>query len=1279
MMKIKSLEKKKLILLITVTALLVHTFFGTNIPADKAAATRGLDAVSHTQEELREYYRTHPIQDLKYSFAEEPSITAPYSMGEVDNACLQDALNLLNMYRLIAGVDPVEITAQAQEYAQAAALVCAVKRELTHGISGPADMDEDLSAKAAYGSFNSNIAGGGETLTSMIRRFMLEINGDPDFGHRRQLLDYNMTETGFGVAESSSGSAYMATYVDANLYEKKVISYPGENQPLEFFGTGYAWTVTVPQKLTEEDVLVTVTDTKTNRTWTSSLAQNNMRIDSWGGTYCLIFAPEDIKYREGDRYRVDITGIPEPITYYVNMFLVGDRIPVESVKRDVAGIGVYADPDGTGTGSYSQGTLRATVLPENATNKNIDWVSADPSIAYPVWNGSSSCKVVALKTGEVTITAITEDGGYTADYTVTVRPKAEEIILEDEYTIGVGQSLTLYPEVLPKESRSRAGTAYTFDKSIISVEETIYLGQRKITGLKKGTTELKWYADSNYDVKKTCRINVVDPVYINKLTMNKDSVEFFKNDEVQLEVSIEPENATLKDIEWTTSSRYIAEVDNNGHVTQGSGAGTAIITAKALDGSGVTATCEIVIHRHSIDNIAKVPATCVEDGIEEYWKCSSCGKLFSNKYANTVITEPVVIPAKGHTWKKEYTVDKEASCTEEGVESIHCSVCDEIKEGSERVIDKKEHSYGEWTATKEATCTDEGLKEKVCESCGDTVTEVIDANGHTLIPYEAVEVSCIEDGKKTYWECSECKKIFADAEGKTETTEDDLLIKASGHKLAYHESVESTTEKEGNTEFWLCDECGKFFSDAEGKTEIAEKDTVIPKIVHNLTLVPEKKATCTEDGNTAYYTCSHCDKLFEDENAKKEITLKDTVIKAEGHKLTYVEAIEPTTEKDGNTEFWLCDECGKYFSDVEGKNEIAEKDTVIPKIVHNLTLVPEKKATCTEDGNKAYYTCLHCDKLFEDENAKNEITLKDTVVKSEGHKLTHVEAKEPTVEEDGNIEYWVCSVCGKLFSDADGKNEIREEDIKITKYLDITKATVSGLATKAYTGEAITPEVTVKHDGVILKKGTDYTVAYADNTKAGAATVTIKGIGDYAGTITKKFLIKQVSLKYRAYVQKKNWMSWSTAKVSGTEASKMAGTTDNLRMETIQMQLSGVGGAVEYRAYCAKKGWTQWATTADTTTYAGTKGEARRVEMIQLRAKGQVANLYDMYFRTYCEKFGWLNWAKDGEKAGTQGYAYKLEAFQVNFVRKGETFKLASQNKKAKSFYDKTRDGADPE
>ena len=79
----------------------------------------------------------------------------------------------------------------------------------------------------------------------------------------------------------------------------------------------------------------------------------------------------------------------------------------------------------------------------------------------------------------------------------------------------------------------------------------------------------------------------------------------------------------------------------------------------------------------------------------------------------------------------EFTVDKEATCAEEGSESIHCSVCDGIDEGSIRVIPMKDHSYGNWTIMKDSTCTEEGSKEKVCTDCGDKVTEAIPAVGHT--------------------------------------------------------------------------------------------------------------------------------------------------------------------------------------------------------------------------------------------------------------------------------------------------------------------------------------------------------------------------------------------------------------------------------------------------------------------------------------------------------------------------------------------------------------------
>ena len=82
-------------------------------------------------------------------------------------------------------------------------------------------------------------------------------------------------------------------------------------------------------------------------------------------------------------------------------------------------------------------------------------------------------------------------------------------------------------------------------------------------------------------------------------------------------------------------------------------------------------------------------------------------------------------------------------------------------------------------------------------------------------------------------------------------------------------------------------------------------------------------------------------------------------------------------------------------------------------------------------------------------------------------------------------------------------------DIKSIKTAnnDITKATVSGISTKAFTGKAITQNVTVKVGSTVLKNGTDYTVSYSNNKKVGKATVKITGKGKYGGVITKTFKI----------------------------------------------------------------------------------------------------------------------------------------------------------------------------
>ena len=76
----------------------------------------------------------------------------------------------------------------------------------------------------------------------------------------------------------------------------------------------------------------------------------------------------------------------------------------------------------------------------------------------------------------------------------------------------------------------------------------------------------------------------------------------------------------------------------------------------------------------------------------------------------------------------------------------------------------------------------------------------------------------------------------------------------------------------------------------------------------------------------------------------------------------------------------------------------------------------------------------------------------------------------------------------------------------------VAKATVSGLSSKSYTGKAITQTPTVKLGSKTLKKGTDYTLSFKNNKAVGNATVTIKGKGNYTGSIKKTFKITKASV-----------------------------------------------------------------------------------------------------------------------------------------------------------------------
>ena len=88
---------------------------------------------------------------------------------------------------------------------------------------------------------------------------------------------------------------------------------------------------------------------------------------------------------------------------------------------------------------------------------------------------------------------------------------------------------------------------------------------------------------------------------------------------------------------------------------------------------------------------------------------------------------------------------------------------------------------------------------------------------------------------------------------------------------------------------------------------------------------------------------------------------------------------------------------------------------------HILNKTEKQAHTCTDDGNIEYWSCSLCGKKFSDSNGTNEIT---NIVDPAKHSLVKTDAKAHTCTDDGNIEYWKCSVCQKYFSDANGTNEI---------------------------------------------------------------------------------------------------------------------------------------------------------------------------------------------------------------------------------------------------------------
>ena len=313
-------------------------------------------------------------------------------------------------------------------------------------------------------------------------------------------------------------------------------------------------------------------------------------------------------------------------------------------------------------------------------------------------------------------------------------------------------------------------------------------------------------------------------------------------------------------------------------------------------GATDTAAIDIDPDAHlEYNSIARIDATCTEDGWTEEVRCAYCGKLFAS---------PKPIDALGHTFEENegweetaWNPYEAATCLDGGKDGMlgnyYCERCGkyfdkDLNEIEDPIIPATHTWY--WDGTRiDPTCEEDGYDIHMCTVCGATERfNLVPAAGHKPadeVQEFVVEANCLEGGSyDAVIYCSVCDK---------ELSREYVEVDALGHDLVYHDAKEATCTEAGWDAYETCTRC-----DYSTKVEIEALD-------HEYVWIDEVPATCTENGTIGYFRCDRCGAIF-DENFE-EIEETDLVVEALDHDWNVEAEIENAT--DG-----VCENGGSYDS-----------------------------------------------------------------------------------------------------------------------------------------------------------------------------------------------------------------------------------------------------------------------------------------------------------------------------------------------------------------------------
>ncbi len=273
------------------------------------------------------------------------------------------------------------------------------------------------------------------------------------------------------------------------------------------------------------------------------------------------------RVREGEAETVDTSAA------YINPNPVMPKAWYEAKKIAALVAGVSLSPENLSLQPGETAALTATVLPNTAVNRNVSWSSSDSSVASVDQSGN----VTALRSGTAVITVTTEESGFTASATVTVGagPITSMYFSTGGVNIPVGGNTDLAGLLtVEPEGASRDGLTWSSsDSSVASVSGG------SVSGKKVGSATITVTAPSGVSASITVQVGTYIPV--TDLSISGPSIVAPKKS-IQLQAVVEPIDATMRTVTWSSSDDRIATVDSAGRVT-GVKEGTVRIKASLYD------------------------------------------------------------------------------------------------------------------------------------------------------------------------------------------------------------------------------------------------------------------------------------------------------------------------------------------------------------------------------------------------------------------------------------------------------------------------------------------------------------------------------------------------------------------------------------------------------------------------------------------------------------------------------------------------------------------------